>query len=79
VFHPKGSVPPNLHLDGISKVRTNQNLRTAAGSGAVWIANYGGSSVSRIDAETHQVTTVKLARRSVGIAVGGGAVWVTLN
>jgi hypothetical protein len=45
----------------------------------VWVANYGDPSVSRIDARSYQVTTIKLDRRPVDIAAGGGAVWVSID
>jgi DNA-binding beta-propeller fold protein YncE len=51
----------------------------AAGPDGVWVANYGDSSVSRIDLRSHQVRTTELPRRPVGIAVGGGSVWVTVD
>ena len=50
-----------------------------AGEGAVWVANYGDSSVSRIDARNYQVTPIKLDRRPVDITVGGGRVWVSID
>jgi DNA-binding SARP family transcriptional activator/DNA-binding beta-propeller fold protein YncE len=50
-----------------------------ADDGAAWVANYGDSSVSRIDAHSYQVTTIKLDRRPVDIAVGGGRVWVSID
>lgn len=51
----------------------------AAGPTGVWVANYGDSTVTRIDARTHQARVTKLARRPVGIALGGGAAWVTVD
>lgn len=51
----------------------------AAADGFIWVANYGDSSISRINARTYEVTTTKTQRRPVGIAVGGGAVWATVD
>jgi streptogramin lyase len=42
---------------------------------AVWVTNYQAGSVSRIDPETDQVTTIKGAGSGVGITSGGGYVW----
>jgi hypothetical protein len=42
---------------------------------AVWVTNYQADSVSRIDPETNQVTTLADAGSGVGITSGGGYVW----
>jgi YVTN family beta-propeller protein len=50
----------------------------AVGEGAVWVANTGGSSVSRIDpVERRVVQTIQVGADPAGIAAGEGAVWVT--
>jgi YVTN family beta-propeller protein len=52
----------------------------AYGEGAVWVANSGDGTVSRIDPNTNQVVaTVRVGNRPLGIAVGAGAVWVTVQ
>ena len=52
----------------------------AAGSGAVWAANYNQGTVSRIDVATHAtVQTIEAGTSPAGVAVGGGSVWVTSN
>jgi YVTN family beta-propeller protein len=44
---------------------------------AVWVANWGGNSVSRIDpASNTVVATISVGTEPAGVAVGGGAVWV---
>ena len=48
----------------------------AFGAGAVWAANYGGGSVSRIDPATGAVTaTVDVAGQPFGATYGAGSVW----
>jgi YVTN family beta-propeller protein len=50
----------------------------AAGNGAVWVANSGDNSVSRILPETATVSaTITVGRHPAGIALGEGGVWVT--
>jgi YVTN family beta-propeller protein len=47
------------------------------GFGSVWVANYGSSTLSRVDPATNKVTgTVKVGAEPCGLAVGAGAVWV---
>ena len=49
----------------------------AAGDHAVWVANLGGNSVSRIDPRTHaRVQTIQVGSSPSAIAVGDGFVWV---
>lgn len=42
---------------------------------AVWVTNYEQGTVSRIEPETNEVTTVEDAGWGVGITTGGGYVW----
>ena len=52
----------------------------AFGEGAVWVANSGDGTVSRIDSETEEVVeTIEVGNRPVGIAAGAGSVWVTVQ
>jgi len=52
----------------------------AVGAGAVWVANAGDGTVSRIDpAKREVVETIHLGNAPSGIAVGGGAVWVSVQ
>jgi YVTN family beta-propeller protein len=44
--------------------------------GAVWVANYDGGSVIRIDPATNQVVTTIAIPNASGVTVGLGAVWV---
>jgi hypothetical protein len=49
----------------------------ASGSGAIWVANPGGT-VSRIDpSKGRLVATIEVGGRPVGLAVRDGSVWVT--
>jgi YVTN family beta-propeller protein len=50
----------------------------AVGSGAVWVANHGSGSVSRIDPGTNRVVaTIPVGRGPARIVTGSGVVWVT--
>ena len=52
----------------------------AYGAGAVWVANSGDGTVSRIDPTTSKVVaTIRVGNSPRGIAVGGGKVWVTVQ
>jgi YVTN family beta-propeller protein len=47
------------------------------GFGAVWVANYATSTLSRIDPATNAVTgTVKVGAEPCGLAAGAGSIWV---
>jgi YVTN family beta-propeller protein len=47
---------------------------------AVWVANAGDGTVSRIDPRTARVVaTIQVGHRPQGVAVAGGAVWVTVR
>jgi YVTN family beta-propeller protein len=49
------------------------------GGGAVWVANSGDGTVSRIDPETNAVVaTITIGGTPVGIAFGGETVWVAV-
>ena len=51
----------------------------AVGGGAVWVANAGDGTVSRIDPETNAVVaTITIGGTPVGIAFGGETVWVAV-
>jgi DNA-binding beta-propeller fold protein YncE len=49
----------------------------AAGAGAVWVANAGSASVSRVDTRTRRVTEFTLDVSPDGIAFADGLVWVS--
>ncbi|MGH2694635.1 MAG: PE domain-containing protein, partial [Actinomycetota bacterium] len=49
----------------------------AAGEGALWVANFAGDTVTRVDPTTGATETIPVGRRPNGIAVGEGFVWVT--
>ena len=52
----------------------------AAGAGAVWVANRGGKSLSRVDPASSRVTaTIDLGRPPQGVTVAGDAVWVSVR
>jgi streptogramin lyase len=47
--------------------------------GAVWVTNYRAGSVSRIDPQTNEVTTIAGAGSGVGITTGDGYVWAATS
>jgi hypothetical protein len=49
----------------------------AAGLGAVWVANSGEQTITRIDPRSGGTTTIDVHAEPTEIAVGGGALWVT--
>ncbi len=50
----------------------------ATGHGSVWVANFGGGSVTRVDAESGRVLqTIPVGRGPIDIAVGRESVWVS--
>jgi YVTN family beta-propeller protein len=50
------------------------------GEDAIWVANSGDGSISRIDSRTNAVSaTVAVGHRPQGVAVAGGVVWVTVR
>ena len=52
----------------------------AVGAGAVWVANSGDGTVSRIDTATNEVVrTIDVGSAPAGIAVAGTFVWVTIQ
>jgi YVTN family beta-propeller protein len=51
----------------------------AVGAGAVWVANAGDGTGSRIDPETREVETIEVGSRPAGIVVADGLVWVTVQ
>ena len=52
----------------------------AYGSNAVWVANGGSNTVTKIDAETHQaIDTIPVGGSPTAVAVSPGAVWVANN
>src|SRR5207249_12031046 len=49
-----------------------------AGGGAVWITNFGGTSVTRVDPRSGRVLgTTTLGTHPLGIAFGYGSAWIT--
>lgn len=51
----------------------------AAGAGAIWIADGGGNTVSRIDTHSGAATAIPVGNGPAGLAVGERSVWVTLG
>jgi YVTN family beta-propeller protein len=50
----------------------------AVGARAVWVANTGARTVSRIDPATNEVVeTIEVRSAPAGLAVAEGLVWVT--
>ncbi|MGH3116910.1 MAG: BTAD domain-containing putative transcriptional regulator [Gaiellales bacterium] len=51
----------------------------ASGAGAIWVANGPSGGVSRVDPESNRVgTTIRVGEVPFDVAVGDGAVWVTV-
>ena len=51
----------------------------AADEKSVWVANEDDRSLSRIDPRTNLISTVKLSNKPVGLALGAGRLWVTVQ
>ena len=50
------------------------------GAGAVWVANAGDGTVTRIDPEPpYETTTIEVGSAPAGIAVYDGRVWVSVQ
>jgi DNA-binding beta-propeller fold protein YncE len=60
-------------------IHVGKNPRAVAtGSGSVWVANFGGGSVSRIDARSGRVRqTIPVGLGPIDISVGRTSVWVS--
>jgi streptogramin lyase len=57
-----------------------QPINTAFGAGAVWVANYGDNTLSRVDPSTNRSTLhLDLGAVPYGVAFGAGAVWMTTD
>jgi YVTN family beta-propeller protein len=62
----------------VAKVATGrQPCVMVAARGNLWVANYGSSTVARVDPKTNKVTArITVGASPCGLAVGGGALWV---
>jgi YVTN family beta-propeller protein len=57
-----------------------RNLDLAYGANAVWVANAGDGTVSRIDPAANEVTTtITVGNDPEGIVVAENRVWVTVQ
>ena len=64
---------------GIDTIRVGPDpFALAVGPDAVWVANRGDGTVTRIDLVDSTTTTIKVGRTVDHIAVGEGAVWVAV-
>src|SRR4051794_29802617 len=70
---PAAAAPPV-----VAKVATGrQPCVMVAARGSLWVANYGSSTVARVDPRTNRVTArINVGATPCGLAVGGGALWV---
>ena len=73
---PDSLVSPNLPVKTIAVARGP--LDVTVGAGSVWVAG-GEGTVSRVDAVSGEVQTIRLEGSLSGIAFGEGAVWVAVN
>src|SRR5215208_1966734 len=48
----------------------------AVGAGSVWVANQRAGTVSRVDADTRQITSIDVGADPAALAFGGGSLWV---
>ena len=57
-----------------------QPVSVAADESAVWVANAGNGTVSRIDPETNQVVrTIAIGHTPAGLTLADGLVWVAVQ
>ena len=49
----------------------------AAGAGAVWTANRGDGTISRVDVQTGEQKTIRLGQDPAAVAVGATSVWAS--
>lgn len=54
-------------------------VSVVAGAGAVWVANSGDGTVSRIDPVTTEVTSIQVGGSPVAVAISGDLVWVVVG
>jgi len=60
-----------------STIRVGDGPRGIAADGdAVWVANFDGNSVTRVDAESEETKSINAGRAPLSVAVGGDTVWV---
>jgi YVTN family beta-propeller protein len=86
------AAPTRIEIDSLSSIDPATNsFRSSVGVGAgarpealaiapdgIWVANFAGRTVSRVDPATNAVvTTIGAGGTPTGIAAGEGAVWVT--
>jgi len=74
-----GKIDPGTNeLESPSGIAGSAPAAIAVGEGAVWIANAGDNTISRILPETvSAVSTPSVGRQPSGLAIGARAVWVT--
>ena len=53
-------------------------VSVVAGAGAVWVANSGDGTVSRIDPVTKEVVSIQVGGSPVTVAISGDLVWVVV-
>jgi YVTN family beta-propeller protein len=74
-----GKIDPRTNeLESPTGIAGSAPAAIAVGEGAVWVANSGDNTISRILPETvSAVASPSVGRQPYGITVGDGAVWVT--
>lgn len=54
-------------------------VSVVAGAGAVWVADSGDGTVSRVDPETGEIVTIPVGGSPVAVAISGDLVWVVVS
>jgi YVTN family beta-propeller protein len=55
-------------------------LELSAGAGSLWVTDYDGGAVVRVNPESGQViTTIKIGGHPFGVAFGANRIWVTVS
>jgi class 3 adenylate cyclase/DNA-binding beta-propeller fold protein YncE len=71
--------PETLDIQDVIRVSAAPVIAIAVRGGAVWTANGGDGTVSRINAHSGQARTIRVGGNPSGIGVGAGVVWVSVE
>ena len=71
------SIPPRSRKGRSGRISVGERPPAIAfGDGAIWVANSGDDTVTRIDPATYATSTIPVGHGPAAIAFGDGAVWV---